>query len=294
MIVTNPMCLLSPRISSRYSIGHRLGSGASATVMSATRKSDQLRVAIKCIPRSLMPDSRLVYDKDPRGRQVVLPCEVYILRRLSHSNIVKLVDYQCDSTCHYIITELFGYSWDSADSRDSSSVKQKAKPVDLFECIESNGRLDQQTSLKIVGQLLDAMAYLRSMNVWHLDLKDENILVDRNYNIKIIDFGNSKVIPAVSKSDRKDGAEITGFCGTLAYTPPEVFTGNPYSPEKADIWSCGLILHTMIFGVLPADSKKQPLDELTQPCRLLLSRMVEMDAEKRVDIDGAIAIAGSV
>lgn len=78
----------------------------------------------------------------------------------------------------------------------------------------------------------------------HRDLKPENLLLDHNYNIKIVDFGLSNVY--------KDKSEkLTTACGSPCYAAPEMVAGKPYFGLQTDIWSAGVILYAMLCGYLP-------------------------------------------
>lgn len=91
-------------------------------------------------------------------------------------------------------------------------------------------------------QLINAVEYLHSRGVAHRDLKPENLLLDDNDNLKITDFGLATIY-------RVQGKERTleKKCGTLPYVAPEVLV-QAYYAEPADIWSCGIILVSLLCG----------------------------------------------
>ena len=97
----------------------------------------------------------------------------------------------------------------------------------------------------MMHQILSAIEYMQEFGVVHRDLKPENILIQKNEmsgefeNIKIIDFGFSKVVlPDELILDR---------CGTLAYVAPEVLLKRGYG-KQVDIWSVGCILYQIVSG----------------------------------------------
>lgn len=85
----------------------------------------------------------------------------------------------------------------------------------------------------------------------HRDLKPENLLLDKNLNIKVIDFGLSNTA--------KDSTALSTACGSPNYAAPEVISGRAYSGPEVDIWSCGIILYAMICGSLPFDASQLAL-----------------------------------
>ena len=81
----------------------------------------------------------------------------------------------------------------------------------------------------------------------HRDLKPENLLLDKDHNIKLIDFGLA--------NSTKDSVALGTACGSPNYAAPEVISGQSYSGQEVDIWSCGVILYAMICGSLPFDDE---------------------------------------
>lgn len=77
----------------------------------------------------------------------------------------------------------------------------------------------------------------------HRDLKPENLLLDEDNNIKLIDFGLA--------NSMRDGASLVTACGSPNYAAPEVISGTAYGGQEVDIWSCGVILFAMVYGLLP-------------------------------------------
>lgn len=71
-----------------------------------------------------------------------------------------------------------------------------------------------------VHQLVSAVNYLRSRNILHRDIKDENIIIAEDFTIKLIDFGSAAYL--------EPGKMFYTFCGTIEYCSPEVLSGNPY------------------------------------------------------------------
>jgi serine/threonine protein kinase len=195
------------------------------------------------------------------------------------------LDYFSDDNYVYLVTELFGTSWETSNplllpekhvglrrkprlqplnnclltyalkestNRCASTrepIRSNKASMDLFECIDSHYALPEQVVRYIFVQIVDTVAYLHSQGVFHRDLKDENILVDEHYRIKIVDFGSACVFLR-AQEDKK----FHTFYGTLQFAAPEVLHGKPYSGLKAEVWTLGILLYTMIFACNPFPS----------------------------------------
>lgn len=106
--------------------------------------------------------------------------------------------------------------------------------------------LTESMAAKYFYQIVTTLVYFHARGITHRDLKDKNILLAEDGTIKICDFGLSDFY--------SPGQKLTKYCGTQSNAAPEVFTLRvPYDPEKADVWSCGVMLYRMITKKLPFD-----------------------------------------
>lgn len=115
---------------------------------------------------------------------------------------------------------------------------------DLFDLIKKNGKLQEGLAKHLFLQLLEAVEFLHSKEgVAHLDLKPENILIGNHYQLKICDFGFFEEIKS----------KVHKSVGTNGYRAPETYldNGEGYDGSKADMFSLGVILFILIFGVPP-------------------------------------------
>ena len=117
--------------------------------------------------------------------------------------------------------------------------------VSLLNFLKSkpNRRIDEKTCKEIYLQILNGITFCHSKNIYHRDIKLENLIVDDNNNIKIIDFGFSANSPKTKL--------LSFFCGTPSYMPPEIVQKKDYLGHSADIWSCGILLYAMLCGSFP-------------------------------------------
>ena len=131
---------------------------------------------------------------------------------------------------------------------------------ELFKHIISNGFLDEPEAVHIFRQMIAGLSYCHLFGICHRDLKPENILLDRNRDVKIADFGMAALQPA--------NRWLKSSCGSPHYASPEVIRGERYSGDRADVWSCGVILFAMLAGRLPFESRMEDFDE---NCREVLT-----------------------
>jgi serine/threonine protein kinase len=116
---------------------------------------------------------------------------------------------------------------------------------ELFNRIVELGAYTEEMAVKVVRSLLDAVAYLHSLNIAHRDLKPTNLLlksVDDDSDVKIADFGLSKILG--------ENALMQTACGTPIYVAPEVLSGEAYERE-VDLWSIGVIMYILLCGFPP-------------------------------------------
>jgi len=173
--------------------------------------------------------------------------EVKILKNTFHFNIIKLYEVIEKEEEIFIIMEY-------AEGGDLSSFLTQKK------------YLSENTARKIFQQLIDVIYYIHQIGICHRNLKLENILFSskKRDKIKIINFGHSNLYLTGVNSGNPTlsfGAEFleTPF-GCQEYTPPEMILGCKYDGLLSDIWTCGIILYTMLFGTFPFKDKN--IDDL--------------------------------
>lgn len=95
----------------------------------------------------------------------------------------------------------------------------------------------------VLPQIIAGLDYRHQLNIYHRDLKLENILLVACRAVKLADFGLAAPQPT--------GHWFNTLCGSPNYVPPELIHERKYRGDKADIWSCGVILYTLLTGYLP-------------------------------------------
>ena len=117
---------------------------------------------------------------------------------------------------------------------------------ELFDRIIKEEFFSEEVGARVFKQILNALSYCHSMNIVHRDLKPENFLfasTDANSDLKIIDFGLSKIM---------DGGRLQRMrtrAGTPYYISPEVLAGN--YDVGCDMWSAGCMLYILLCGYPP-------------------------------------------
>ncbi|KAA8515093.1 hypothetical protein F0562_018120 [Nyssa sinensis] len=201
----------------RYELGRLLGQGTFAKVYHARNLKTGQSVAVKMIDKEKILKVGLI-DQIKR--------EISVMRLVRHPNVVELYEVMASKSKIYFAMEY-------------------VRGGELFNKV-AKGKLKEDAARKYFQQLIAAIDFCHSRGVYHRDLKPENLLLDEHGNLKVSDFGLS----ALFESKRHDGLLHT-TCGTPAYVAPEVINKKGYDGEKADIWSCGVVLFVLLAGFLP-------------------------------------------
>ncbi|OGM43693.1 putative serine/threonine protein kinase (Kin4) [Aspergillus bombycis] len=236
----------------QYILGQTLGEGEFGKVKLGWKRDGSIQVAIKLIRRESLGSNPSRLPKIYR--------EISILRDLSHPNIVRL--HEMVETDKHI-----------------GIIMEYASGGELFDHILNNRYLKDNAARRLFAQLVSGVGYLHKKGIVHRDLKLENLLLDRNRNIIITDFGFANTFDPIDelgeeieynltnkefvKRMRLDKPNAKGLrrgdlmqtsCGSPCYAAPElVVSDSLYTGRKVDVWSCGVILYAMLAGYLPFD-----------------------------------------
>ncbi|KAK0734812.1 hypothetical protein B0T26DRAFT_632725 [Lasiosphaeria miniovina] len=235
-----------------YILGNTIGEGEFGKVKLGWKQEGGVQVAIKLIKKDQL-------GSNP-SRMAKIMREVAILKQLTHPNIVRLHKME-ESERHYGI------------------VLEYASGGELFDYILNHRYLRDNAARRLFAQLVSGVGYLHKKGIVHRDLKLENLLLDRNRNIIITDFGFANTFDPneelsedeeVNLTDRefvkrmgldkikpngsRKGDLMQTSCGSPCYAAPElVVSDSLYTGRKVDVWSCGVILYAMLAGYLPFD-----------------------------------------
>lgn len=225
-VLVRPGSAKSRRKISEYEIDDSLGEGAYGYVKLAHLKDDpkSKKVVIKYVLKSrILIDS---WVRDPSYG--LIPLEIQILDRVrspSHPNIVCMKEFFEDEDHYYIVMKLHGSG------------------MDLFDYVELNTNM-METEIKFIfKQICEGVKYLHERGIVHRDIKDENVILDKDSHVQLIDFGSSAYV--------KPNKLFDTFCGTIDYCAPEILLGRKYAGPPQDVWALGILLYVLIYKECP-------------------------------------------
>ncbi|OGW35262.1 MAG: hypothetical protein A2X58_08285 [Nitrospirae bacterium GWC2_56_14] len=203
------------QLSDEYKIEGELGSGGMATVYKAVQKSLDRPVAIKELKRAYHADSQIVRRFERESK---------VAASLQHENIVHIYDYWKKPA--YCI------------------VMEYVDGVNLADVIGKTGALPVDVGIMIAIQICSALDYAHMRGLVHRDIKPSNIMIKRNGEAKLMDFG-------IAQSRNLESLTMPGtLIGTPAYMSPEQVLGQQLD-ARSDIFSFGIVLYEMLTGVKP-------------------------------------------
>ncbi|GAA5851452.1 hypothetical protein JCM8547_001099 [Rhodosporidiobolus lusitaniae] len=243
-----------------YLIGEEIGRGSFATVYRGERYDTHAAVAIKSVIRSKLT-TKLLEN---------LESEISILKRITHRNIVELKDCLKTDTHIYLIMDFCSagdlsiYIRKRGDLPSLTASNQGLLPDARRQELDPNrvlyphpkeGGLNETIVRCFLGQLVDALRFLRAQNVIHRDIKPQNLLLQPAGAadlaaghppgipvLKVADFGFARWLPSQSMAET--------LCGSPLYMAPEILRYEKYD-AKADLWSVGAVLFEMSVGKPP-------------------------------------------
>ncbi|KAI9737709.1 MAG: hypothetical protein M1818_005713 [Claussenomyces sp. TS43310] len=250
-----------------FAILEEMGQGAYGQVKLARNKKTGEKVVLKYVTKR-----RILVDTWTRDRRLgTVPLEIHVLdylRRdgLVHPNIVEMSDFFEDDVNYYI-----------------EMVPHGLPGMDLFDYIELRVNMEEAECKSIFHQVAKAIHHLHTKaRVVHRDIKDENVILDGEGNIKLIDFGSAAYI--------KNGP-FDVFVGTIDYAAPEVLASKPYGGKEQDVWALGILLYTIIYKENPFYSIDEIMDHdlrvpyvMSEDSIHLIRGMLDRDISSRFNI----------
>jgi class 3 adenylate cyclase/tetratricopeptide (TPR) repeat protein/tRNA A-37 threonylcarbamoyl transferase component Bud32 len=200
-----------------YELLEEIGYGGMATVYRAHQPSVERDVAIKVILRARLDDPEAVQRFQREARLVA---------RLEHPHILPVYDFDGRHDPPYIVMRYL----------DSGTLRE----------VMGKGALPLNEASFLIQQIGSALDYAHRQGIVHRDIKPSNILIDRDGNAFVTDFGIARMVSG--------GQHITmtgALMGTPAYMSPEQAQGQSDLDHRTDIYALGVILYQMLTGELP-------------------------------------------
>jgi len=233
--------LIDTLLDGRYRLTGIVGIGGMAVVYEAEDLAvSNRRVAVKILKEEISEDEQEVKRFINESKAVAM---------LSHPNILHIYDVSVEGEHQYIVMEYID-------------------GINLKDYISRKGRLNWRESISYTEQILNALGHAHERGIIHRDIKPQNIMLLRNGNIKITDFGIAKI---------QNSAPLTmtdKAIGTVHYISPEQANGASQITNMSDIYSVGILMYEMTTGRLPFNG--------TTPIQIAMMQVNEMPQNPRI------------
>ncbi len=200
----------------RYQVLEELGRGGMGKVYKVFDKEIREKVALKLLNPEIAADERLI----ERFRN-----ELKLARQISHRYVCRMFDLNKEGEAYYISMEYISGE-------------------DLKSMIKMMGPMSSGKTIIIAKQVCKGLAEAHRRGIAHLDLKPQNIMIDKEGNVRIMDFGIARSLKGEVKP------EVGVLIGTPEYMSPEQIQGKDVD-HSSDIYSLGIILYEMLTGEVP-------------------------------------------
>lgn len=254
----------------RYQIIEELGKGGMGKVYRALDKKLNEEVALKLIKHEIASDKKTLER---------FSNELKIARKIVHKNVGRMYELMEEKGTHFITMEY-------------------VSGEDLKSFIRRSRQLNVGTAIVIARQVCDGLAEAHRQWVVHRDLKPNNIMIDKEGNARIMDFG-------IARSLKEKGITGAGvMIGTPEYMSPEQVEGKE-TDQRSDVYSLGVILYEMVTGQVPfegdtpftigvkhkSEMPKDPKDlntQIPEDLSRMILKCMEKDKEVRYQSAGEL------
>jgi serine/threonine protein kinase len=208
------------RIAGRFRVVRELGQGAAATVYEVVDERLGVRRALKRLSPNMTRFARM------RARLI---SEARAMARLTHPNVVRVFDV-------------------FIDKEDACIVMEIVQGGSLVSILEENGPFPPRRAIDLMDQVLSALQFAHESGIVHRDIKPHNILIDAQGHVRVTDFGVARFL------HENDNLTRTGVTmGTWALMAPEQRADAKSVDHRADIYSAGATLYSLLTATTPKD-----------------------------------------
>ena len=256
----------------RYEVMEALGKGGMGRVYRVLDEKIDEEMALKLLNPEIAADEKAI----KRFKN-----ELKFARRITHRNVCRMHDLNEEEGCFYITMEY-------------------VPGDDLKSVIKKRGALPAEKALSIAKQVCEGLTEAHRLSVVHRDLKPSNIMIDKEENARIMDFGISRSLEA------KGVTEAGLIIGTPDYMSPEQVEGKE-ADQRSDIYSWGVMLYEMVTGRVPfegdtalsvalkhkAEEPPDPRelnDKVSDALSAVILRCLEKEKENRFQSTGELAL----
>lgn len=254
----------------RYQIIEELGKGGMGRVYKALDTKIDEKIALKLIKPEIATDKRTIER---------FSNELKYARKIRHKNVCHMYDLGEEKGNHYITMEF-------------------VEGEDLKSMIRMSGQLSTGMTIKVAKQICEGLSEAHKLGMIHRDLKPGNVMIDKNGDARIMDFGLVRSLKAKSIT----GAGV--MIGTPEYMSPEQVEGKEID-KRSDIYSLGAALYEMVTGRVPfegdtpftvgvkhkseiPEEPKKINEQIPNDLNLLIMKCLEKEKDKRYQSADAI------
>jgi eukaryotic-like serine/threonine-protein kinase len=246
---------LQESLGSRYVIERELGGGGMSRVFVASETALDRRVVVKVLPPGLTGVNVERFHR-----------EILLAARLQHPHIVPL----------HSAGDMHGTPWYTMPFIDGESLRDR---------IAREGRLPVPEAIRLLRDVIDALAYAHEHGIIHRDIKPDNIILSRGHAL-VLDFGVAKALQAANLAHSDDQTSTTAgiAIGTPAYMAPEQAAGDPALDHRSDLYAFGILAYETLAGESPFAGRA--------PHEMLAASLIERPpllTELRGDVPASLA-----
>ncbi len=228
-----------------YIVTGKIGQGGIAEIFKAKQPSLNRDVAIKILSKSLSDNPDIVKRFER---------ESLVIAHLNHANIVHVIDKGTAAGRYYFVMEYV----------DGTSLRQ----------VMDYDKIPLKTKLESIIQVCKGLDYAHKNGVVHRDIKPANILIDKQGNAMITDFGIAQIVGKGINDAETTGSDMV--MGTVAYMSPEQKISSRDVDQTTDIFAVGVMIYEILCGKKPLGHFRLPseinpalsrkFDEIVQKC----------------------------